>query len=727
MDRRYELEREYLALLTNRNDLIPLTQLYPIQIQNETNQQIYIYIKKTYQKYNCLTLDYLDPTLYNEYVDIFTNTYFDNRNSIVALEYYERELDNFYKQDKFKYLYEQTINKKIDYNKFITAIKQLDNTSIISLNEELTLKELEDNLVLKNVGIELKCFPKLSSQLKLMQNDLLVVGATTGCVDCDTEYFNGNEWKKINDYTPKDKILIYNENGTAELSFPLLYHKYKCDKLWNIKTQYSVDMCVSDEHNIYYLNSNNELRNIKFSELHKIHDNNKYGFAGKFITTFKYDGKGIDLTDNEIKLMCAVICDGSFDKRYNSNSCRVNLKKKRKINELEKILNNCEIPYKKVTNNYGYTIFKFKSPRKEKEFTNYWYNCSNKQLQIICDNVLNWDGHIDYSKNKKIRKQFNTTIKTTADFIQFAFTSCGYKAIISKQDRRNKNYKSNNKIYKRKSVEYYVYISKRINPTILSSRIKTNIELYKTLDGYKYCFTTKTGMWIMRKNNKICITGNSGKSGFLLNLFNCLMYKYQCVYFNLEMSKSSIYRRLVAINADIPINAIDNPSDYQKDLIQIAKDSIVLNKVTIVHQINNVKDITKIIAKKKNKDKHTIIFIDHIGLLKSGTKKSLYEETTETIKELRQICLDYDCTIIAASQLNRTAYNSKEKTLNMLKDSGEIENSARKILLLYYAEENNKENLEPIMYVDIAKNDSGMTGVIQMKYYKIKQIYKEEI
>lgn len=47
-------------------------------------------------------------------------------------------------------------------------------------------------------------------------------GSTGGCVDADTEYFNGTEWKKISTYKrgSQEKVLQYNLNGTAELVIP---------------------------------------------------------------------------------------------------------------------------------------------------------------------------------------------------------------------------------------------------------------------------------------------------------------------------------------------------------------------------------------------------------------------------------------------------------------------------------------------------------------------------
>ena len=35
---------------------------------------------------------------------------------------------------------------------------------------------------------------------------------------------------------------------------------------------------------------------------------------------------------------------------------------------------------------------------------------------------------------------------------------------------------------------------------------------YNTVDGFKYCFTVSTGMLVLRRNDRIFITGNCGKT-----------------------------------------------------------------------------------------------------------------------------------------------------------------------------------------------------------------------
>lgn len=221
-------------------------------------------------------------------------------------------------------------------------------------------------------------------------------------------------------------------------------------------------------------------------------------------------------------------------------------------------------------------------------------------------------------------------------------------------------------------------------------------------------------------------TTGSGKSGLMLNLMNDLMTGFQCIYFNMEMSKSTIYKRLVSIKADIKVNDVDKPqTDYQKRLIDNALQEIEKAKLIIEHQATDIKQIRSTVAKLKDRNRHTILFIDHLGLCKCDGTKSLYEQATEVAKQLRQMCLEYDCTIISASQLNRTAYGSDEVTLNMLKDSGELENSASKVILLYRDKNSNKDDDEPTMNIEIAKNRDGICGTVQMKYDKTKQVFEE--
>lgn len=370
---------------------------------------------------------------------------------------------------------------------------------------------------------------------KIVFGTVNIVTGKSGCVDCDTEYFNGTEWKKISNYIPGDKVLQYTKEGKCELVNPIQYHKYEETNLWHLKTKYGLDMCVSDEHNMCYITSKGNLCLTPFKEFKEVHDRSVNGHQGRFITSFKYSGKGISLTDDEIKLMLAVICDGNFNKKNKTSWCRINIKKQRKKEELEKILNSIGLYYKKIDREDDYTYYLFNAPIKTKKFPKEWYNCSAHQFRVIVDNIYKWDGD-----NEGTSWRFFTTDEENADFIQFAASACGYRATINKADRRGRVRILSGKEYIIKSVDYIVHATTRnlVGMAVVGKYNKKNeFSKYKTLDGYKYCFTVPSHMWVMRRNGRICVTGNSGKSVFVNQIAICqaLQQGYDVFVFSGEL------------------------------------------------------------------------------------------------------------------------------------------------------------------------------------------------
>ena len=324
-----------------------------------------------------------------------------------------------------------------------------------------------------------------SEQGKLLENfcehNFSVLLGWAGCVDKDTEYFNGIKWVKISEYQVGDKVLQYNMDNSTNLIEPQRYIKEPCDEMYHFHNKYGVDQMFSEDHDIVYRTSKGHINKKNVKEVVSMHYNCKSGFTGKFLSAFSYnEGVGIDLTDEEIRVMCAVISDGSFSSKSKP-----------------------------------YDDFYITSPRIEKIFTSYWYDCSKHQLEIIADEILNWDGSVIGK-----RRSFSTTIKETADFVQFVFTSLGTRTTIQTYDRRGQfKIGENGKQYERKTKEYTVVLSSKSSYIGIGTQDEDKQE-YKnslikqvpTLDGYKYCFTVPSGMLVLRRNDKIFITGNCGKT-----------------------------------------------------------------------------------------------------------------------------------------------------------------------------------------------------------------------
>ena len=227
--------------------------------------------------------------------------------------------------------------------------------------------------------------------------------------------------------------------------------------------------------------------------------------------------------------------------------------------------------------------------------------------------------------------------------------------------------------------------------------------------------------------NDLLIIGagsGTGKTAFALNLLLKLCENYQCIYFNMEMSKDILYKRLIAIKTGISLKDLNNAKKLgSNDLRKISVASSDLENIILINGSINTPIVKKNILNIKT-DKHIVVFLDHIGLIKASGN-SLYEKMTNVAKDLRTICLDCNCTIIGLCQLSRVSQKNNEiPKLQDLRDSGEIEQSARKVVLLY-DEEKDSTNENHNMKMIIAKNDDGNRVIKDFVFERYTQRFKE--
>ena len=341
----------------------------------------------------------------------------------------------------------------------------------------------------------------LYDRLKGANFNGLIFGGS-GCVDRETEYFNGKEWKSIADYTEGEEVLQYNpKTDEVSLVAPEQYIKAPCDKMYHFRAE-GIDEVLSPEHRVLYRSApcltkyDVNMNEITAQELYqKIKEDGE--FDGYIQTGFLYGGKGINLDEIDIKIMLAVMCDGKFKESAEKNVCTLSLKDLHKTEELKKLLYAAGIPFKEEFKG-KYTIFSFISPYRESELKDCWYQCSGFQLQAVCDFMLKWNG---YATDEM---ELTTANKDMADFIQFAFSSCGYRAAIVNDDENG---------------EIKASINIRISSNIFAGFAKNGsgqptatVEEVTPRDGYKYCFTVPTHSLVLRRNGQIMVTGNSGKS-----------------------------------------------------------------------------------------------------------------------------------------------------------------------------------------------------------------------
>ena len=257
-------------------------------------------------------------------------------------------------------------------------------------------------------------------------------------------------------------------------------------------------------------------------------------------------------------------------------------------------------------------------------------------------------------------------------------------------------------------------------------------DVAKTLE--EECSQVKLGFGDLDKslyiseNDFVILAGGTGtgKTTFALNLLSNLSKEYQCVYFNMEMSKKTLYKRLCSIETGIDIAKFNDMRSFtpnELSFLYSKLDQIEERKIILINNSQNIDMIEKTIARIKDNRK-LIVILDHIGLINSQGS-SLYERMTNVAKKIRGICLDYNCTIFGLCQLSRESQKEERPPkLQDLRDSGEIEQSARKVILLH-----NKDSKKQVFVKDvdiyIAKNDDGSCLVKNFKFDTKKQKFLE--
>ena len=229
----------------------------------------------------------------------------------------------------------------------------------------------------------------------------------------------------------------------------------------------------------------------------------------------------------------------------------------------------------------------------------------------------------------------------------------------------------------------------------------------------------------LKENDFVILAGATGvgKSGIAINLMDDLSHNYPCVYFNFEMVEEELYQRLISINSKLNqkmLESYETLPQKNMNVVNNAIDDISKRHIDIINHSSTLDKLRSFIMSYKS-DKHFIVFVDHVGLIGVKAKNS-YEKMTEVAKELRKMSLDNNCTIIGLCQLNREATkNAKQPNLSMLRDSGELEQSASKVIFVWKNEKDCAEDY----YLVIEKNRSGPKSIIPIGYNKENQIAYE--
>lgn len=228
-----------------------------------------------------------------------------------------------------------------------------------------------------------------------------------------------------------------------------------------------------------------------------------------------------------------------------------------------------------------------------------------------------------------------------------------------------------------------------------------------------------------RKGDMNVIAGrpSMGKSLLMLNLAENLGKQYKTALFELEMSAEKLGIRRLAARSLINSFKLSKGDIEDKDwdkLMQNASDVAALNNIfTDTTPGITMAEIKAKCKKLKIQYGLDLVFIDHLGLITPSSGNSRNEQIGEITKQGKIMAKDLDICVVFLSQLSRACEQRTDKRpmLSDLRESGNIEQDADAIMLLYRDEYYNRDTEDKgVMECNIAKQRDGNTGVIKLNY-----------
>lgn len=320
------------------------------------------------------------------------------------------------------------------------------------------------------------------------------------CFDDKTEVLTNNGWRNLDTINLTDKpiSLDLNNNKLKENKINEIVQDFIDDSV--IKYNGHMNFCFTEYHRMRF--KKYRQNNFETDTLNNLY---KYKNSIFEVPISGYiNHKGLDLTDDEIRLIVWISADGSIDFKRNSPMIRFKLSKKRKIKSLIKLLKKMGIEYsinktkKECYQNlqpYRINLLKFKNSKvlkyfnKEKKLPKEFVSLSKRQVDIMFQTYIETDGIL--YKNQNI--QISTSKKEECDLLQTIAIINGYSCCYSIRH------------FSKKKPNYVLCLVKNRTTLMLNTQ-----NLYKErYTGRIWCLNVPLDTLITRRKGHVIISHNS--------------------------------------------------------------------------------------------------------------------------------------------------------------------------------------------------------------------------
>ena len=217
-----------------------------------------------------------------------------------------------------------------------------------------------------------------------------------------------------------------------------------------------------------------------------------------------------------------------------------------------------------------------------------------------------------------------------------------------------------------------------------------------------------------------------GKSTFALDIARnaAVRHNQATIFFSLEMGRSEIAMRMLSAESSIYLQSMRKGTISEGDWTRLAAVRGRINDAPLYIDDSPNMSLVEIRAKCRRLAQQVdlkLVVIDYIQLMSSGKKvESRQQEVSEFSRALKLLAKELGLPVVALSQLNRQAEQSKDKRpeLSHLRESGSLEQDADVVVLLhregiYERDHPRAGEADPIL----AKQRNGPTGTVTVAFH----------
>lgn len=209
---------------------------------------------------------------------------------------------------------------------------------------------------------------------------------------------------------------------------------------------------------------------------------------------------------------------------------------------------------------------------------------------------------------------------------------------------------------------------------------------------------------------------SAGKTAMAIQMAHRMSREKRVGFFSLETGDRKIYARLFSQAAMLDFGAIKQRRLPEEDITRLIehKDSLAGCRLDVIDAAGmTVADIQSIALAQR----YDVIFMDYLQLIRSaGRTANRAEEVAQISRAVHTMAQGHKIAAVALSQLSRPEKSherQKAPTMSSLRESGQIEQDADAVLLLYLT---NPEDPRSDRRLKIAKNKEGELGAFDLHF-----------